>query len=642
MATRDTAYDILIAGKGYVLARSRQLGTGGRAWSVRSAGAGTARLTPTETTYGNQPSVVEAPMVWRTTHLGYGAERQDIEGRYNYSVNVDARFPEQVIPGPLITGIATAMGANVVGFFEQGGLLFVIGGRYCRQIAADNSVVAAQDFGAGETATDVLLFNENAYIGMGYTEPFWERVPNANPALGWTQAVLLYMGYMSLLGSRLWASVTNHEVQCVAADPMTAIDWGSIHAIGDPGEDITSLAELAELLYVGKTEGLYALDSSAIGEMLTPEFRPYGGVDNCRKMGAWHGSMWVPHIRGLLNYQNLGEQGFLVIPATPGYDSGPDNPVRGIITAMAGDNRWLYAALYTVSGDTYLMAGREAAGEETRIARLIWHPLAHMPGIRCDAMHISGLWTNPRLFFGRDDDVGYIILPRFTDNPLHDQNCRFNTSGSIYYPAHTWHVPTTRKVWSSTEAEADNLLVGRYLEVYYRIDRSGVWTSLGQMNVSPYHILTFPEDTIGKEIELRVDHYLPLTDTPTVLRTLLARGAERPRGVSLITAAILCADDLTLRTGARCNRTGATMLAELRALARQTEAVGLTDLTGMRRTVLVLDPVEEQEAEQEGERPQEVIAIVHMATFEAQATAEDWLFWIWDESLWDGGHVWGP
>jgi hypothetical protein len=87
---------------GYVLARKNQLTQGGRSWSTESAGFSTTQQSSDEKRYGTAPPTVEAMMVWRTTHMGYGEERQRIDGAYNYGVNVDARFYEQVIPGPKV------------------------------------------------------------------------------------------------------------------------------------------------------------------------------------------------------------------------------------------------------------------------------------------------------------------------------------------------------------------------------------------------------------------------------------------------------------------------------------------------------------------------------------------------------------
>jgi len=475
-------------------------------------------------------------------------------------------------------------------------------------------------------------------VGMGYSVAFWQRT--ATPS--WSQASALYMGHIAVFKDRAWASTTQHQVQSFAVTPTTAANWGAVYPVGDPGSAITSMVELGELLYVGKTNGLYALGSSGLAQSLTPELRAYTNAENCVNTTGWHGSIWVPHIRGLLNYRNLGAQGFLVTPATPGQDVDEDNPIRGQITALAGDNRWLFAALYTAGGDTYVLAGRTAQGEEQAYGMLIWHPLAKIVAKKCECLHISGLWTNPRLFLGIGADVGYIVLPRHSDNPIQDSNCRYQLSGSIYFPAHSWGTPTTVKIWKSVEIMGELLSAARYVDVYYRVDGLA-WTKAGRAAIPLRHVMALPSGGVtGSKIELRLDYTIPNSAAPLNVRSLVVRGVERPETVQLITAAVRCADDLPLRGRmGKCRRSGATILGELKALAKGKRAVTLTDVLGTDRQVLVGPSVQEGEVQQEGDLPREVVATIRMSEFEVEETdLPEAGFGVWDSSTWDGGDVW--
>ena len=84
---------------GYMLAREGQMGRG-RSWRVQSVASPSVPPTATEGRYGNQPAIIEAPMVFRTAHRGYGDEEMRGEGRYHHTENVDARFPNAIIPTP--------------------------------------------------------------------------------------------------------------------------------------------------------------------------------------------------------------------------------------------------------------------------------------------------------------------------------------------------------------------------------------------------------------------------------------------------------------------------------------------------------------------------------------------------------------
>ena len=643
---KDSAFDVKLAGHGFVLARSGQLGRGGRAWQETTVGASIARQSPSDMAFGNQESTIEIPAVFRGTHLGYGDADYRAEGRYRYSTNVDARFEEGVIPGPKVNNLTIGGSANVNGFFEQAGSLYCIAGQLCKKIAGDYTITTAKDFGAGKAATDAVVYNGVAYVGMGYAEAFWTRTANADPTLGWTQATALYMGKIARFSHALWASATASTIKKVTGDPTVAADWSYAYQVGDTESgyrDITSMAELADLLYIGKSDGLYALGTPNQAQpstwqpvMLTPEVAAYASSLNCVNMRAWHGSMWVPHIRGLLNYRHLGGQGFGITPATPGTEVDSDNPVHGQITAMAGDNKWLYAALLTTDGDTYIMAGREAREGETQFGMLLWHPIAVIESKQVDVMHISGLWSNPHLFLGKGADAAYIVLPRFSSNPYHDSNSTYSLTGSIYYPAHFWAVPTTTKIWKSLELIGEDLTSARYVDVYYRVN-AGAWVSLGRANLSPRYVLAFPDKGVsGEKIEIRLDFTLPSATNPLMVKTVVLRGVERPRTIDLIQMTVRCADQMSLRQQRRqTNRTGADMLAELKALAISNEAVILEDLIGAKRYVLVLSAVRQlPETQQQGDLPREFLVQVNMVEFQAaETTAETGAWFVVGTSL---------
>lgn len=624
MAVRNSAYDILLNGQGYMLARKNQLTQGGRSWSVESAGFSTTQQSADERRYGTAPPTVEATMVWRTTHMGYGEERQRIEGAYNYTINADARFYEQVIPGPKVYTIDIENHTtNIKGFAEFNGALYANNGRYINAIATTGLVTSKDlaDFAVGQSATDMETFDDHLLVACGLTKPMaslntsgvWDESPGDE-----TGATTVYATHLTKWTDYLYGSVaTGYQVAMVAsgADPLNYENWSGLSTIGDQTTSITSLAASHVLVYVGKQDGLHALDASAVSPPLTPELREYISDDNCANMLAWHGSMWVPHLRGLLAYKDLGDSGFSLRSVGPGRNLTSSNPIRGSITAMAGDDNWLYAALYTGT-DTYILAGREYTFSEGQTA-MLWHPLIKLANAKCEAMILSGLWDSPRLFFGINQDAGYIILPKNSDNPLQDSACRYSATGSIYYSAHSWNAPSTTKMWKSIEIQADNLGRMQYVTVYYRVDK-GAWVELGDAKVSPSTSLGItPSGVSGEEIEIRLDFVQLSEQTPIIVHGVIARGIERPETTDIISAVVRCADKLPLRTTGYCPRTGATILSELKALAYYPTSVTLVDPIGAERQVVVIPPVTEQaEYAQTGEMSRELLINLQMAVVE--------------------------
>lgn len=629
MTIPDSAYDIMLDGKGYLLLRGDAKGQGPRGWKETALGSSNAQQSAVEQQYGNLPTTVSAPMAWRSCDMGYGDRRQRADRRYYYAENVDCRIFEQIIPGPKVTLLDLGEGAVVTHLVEYDGVVMAIAGGKITRIESDLAIVPEKDMGETRPAVDAVVFNGALYVSTGTTAhesyPLWKRWPSGD----WTPAPDVHVGFMAVWKDRLWAQMsttldtvtTINGVQNCAADPMVASNWSSNGPIvGDPGTPITSMGSLGDMLYVGKQDGLHGVDASDIAPLLTPEIGAFRSEFNCLNMRAWHGIWFVPHVRGLLLFQDRGDAGFLIADAGPGREADTENPVRGQITAMAGDDHWLYVALYSVTGDSYILAGREAVGEEVQFGRMVWHPLATIPDSTCGAMLISGLSDTPRLFFGVGPQVGYITLPRSADNPLADTQSRYATAGSLYLPAHSWNAPTTRKVWREVRFDTRGLSISRRLQVFYSLD-DGAWTPLGLVNISPTQRLAFPDGGArGNSLRLRID-YVGSEQRPFVIQSILAVGAERPATLKQYTANIRCATKLPLRTGGTCPRTAAQIRDALYALGDHPGSVEMIDPLGRSRWVLVQPGVSGSESLQEGCMDREMVFTLNMTDFEDDAIA---------------------
>jgi len=361
------------------------------------------------------------------------------------------------------------------------------------------------------------------------------------------------------------------------------------------------------------------LDGSGLSLQLLPELKSSPYSLNCRNMVVWHGMLFVPHLRGLFMIANRGDSGFVVTNCNPGMDSNVSAQTAGFVTGLSCDDKWLYAAVKTVDAVNILIcAGREAVGSELKNGPIVWHPI-HQALFTCDDLHVSGLWTNPRLFYGYTSDANYLILPRSNVNPRFDANCTYAASGQMWYPRTDAGAPSTPKIYKSVEIESEGLGSATYLDVYYTLDGATKMTKLGRANVSPRHVLQLggPEGVRGLSIQIWLKLIGPGGTTGPFIRRLTVRGVERPKQMEIIRVSIRCADNLPLRNG-RFDRAS----------------------VGAERYAIVVAPVEEQESEQEGALPREIIARVTMASFSTEATqaiAQD--YFVVGTSYWNSGHI---
>jgi hypothetical protein len=628
---QNPTYDIVLGGVGLTLARANQLQEGARAWKVEVTHNPVSATTPDSAKYGGVGQQVEMPLVWDDLSGGYGSWNDRVERKYHWGYGVDCRFPKMVLSGPLVTTVTLtdttpdpdeSSTAPASDFEEHDGKLWVIGGRYVFAITpADYSVTRGYDLGSGKTVTDIEEWKGTLYAGNGFAANDFISSHAGGAAVGtWTEDGDVQRGYLWPLWDKLYGTDTAYSVKAVSTDPFTAADWTAAYTIGDTHTAITSMAALEDELYVGKEDGVHGLDTSGIGTMLSPELRQYRCSINCKRMIVWHGTLIVPHLRGLLQYTSRGDGTHSVTPIGPGRGAVTDNPIRGHVTAVCGDEKYLYCAVWTgaynsTTGTTYILAGCPDA----RTGDWAWHPLAvFAANKRCDAMFISSLWTNPHLWMGYGNDVAYIKLPRGVDNPALDTNCTYALTGTLRYQRHDLNAPASYKVWKSIELEADNLTPDRYITVYTRVD-NGEWRSWGNAYQSPRTVIPFGASGIaGKTIELRLDFAMTTSDTPIILRSTCLRAAERPNAIENITAVVRCDDRISLRNSGRSSRTGAELWTELRTMLDHSGAVTLIDPIGVERQVLVIAPLEHSEARSEGDIAPEYLATVRMVEWQSE------------------------
>ncbi len=609
--------DIYIDGQGYILARRDQLGQGGRSWRATSIGATTTR--ETDPGRGGLPPTVRFVLTWDNLTSGYGEDADRHRHRYHTSEAFDLRFGDGWRPGPALTTIAVGAGTTIRKFCEYKATVFFISNQYCYRINSDLTVSLEKDFGAGKVAYDLAVFDGKLIVAMGWSEGIWTR----DDAGTWTQATGVNLGHLAVVNNRLWASVGVATVKNCASDPTVSTNWSAAYTVGESTSQITALAVYHDLLIVGKTDGPYALDSSGYGVPLVQELQTTPYSTNCMGMYVWHGMLFVPHRRGLYVILNRGDGGFAIQSATPGADDYVSHQ-HGQVLAIAGDDKWLYVAVRNVANNMFILAGREARGDEAVLGPMVWHPIQSFGTSTavCRAMLVSGPYTYPYLFVGKGADIAYMMLPRDQSNPRYDNTYPYANTGSMALPRADGDSPDTPKIFQAVVVEADGLGANTYLDVYVSID--GQTPQLvGRATQSPRHIIPLGgrEGLHGYSIQVSLVFTSPGGPGVTFLiRRVTVIGIERPAQLRIIEAVVRCADNLPTRKGRPMRISGAELQAKLHALAEEARAVTVIDMLGQEYNMIVLAPVEAEEAQDEAGLKPEILARVRMAEVPYEAT----------------------
>lgn len=362
-----------------------------------------------------------------------------------------------------------------------------------------------------------------------------------------------------------------------SVDGGGAATWTSGETVGGPGQTVTALASLGDRPYAVKSDGLFRIRPSgeAAFEASWPRPAALRGRSDGRGGAVWRGALWLPSKEGLYRFAPGGFE--LVGPETL-----PDNdsPVRGRITACAGDAFFLYAALRSDRGATYLLCYDAERGA--------WHPLADLGRRECRHMWVSGVpGPNPRLYLGLDGDLGVIILPRHTANPLHDPRCRFAASGELRLSRFHGSPAARRTAFLGLNIDGARLGPDAFVDAAYRLDGHGAYAPLGRFATASGQRVDFGSAVAGTSIDLRLRLTTHSDGATPVIRAVSLAYAARTGFRRVFDFRVRLADQLSLRDGGRDRRAARDIKRALMAAAASELPVVLTTPDGEALEVLV-------------------------------------------------------
>ena len=360
-------------------------------------------------------------------------------------------------------------------------------------------------------------------------------------------------------------------------DGGSAASWTAGVPVGGPGDAVTHLLSLGDTPYAIKTDGLFRLRTSGAAMLEEPWPRPAAPGSEVRPRGVavWRGAFWLPLRDGLYRFTPGALE--LVGPETL---RDNDSPVRGRITACAGDAFFLYAALRSEQGVTYLMCHDPERGA--------WYPLADLGKRECRHMWVSDVpGPNPRLFLGIGGDIGVVILPRHTANPLHDPRCRFAPSGELRLSRFHGSPAARRTAFLGLVLDGARLGPQAQVDASYRLDGAGAFEPLGRFATASGQRVDFGSAVAGTSIDLRLRLTSQSDRATPVIRAVTLAYAARTGFRRVFDFRVRLADELSLRDGGRDRRTARDLKRALMAAAASELPVVLITPDGEALEVLV-------------------------------------------------------
>jgi hypothetical protein len=424
------------------------------------------QASPTEFKYGALSPQVEATFAQTEFHGGYGQRyirnHSDDLTRYYWTIGVDCSCEGAVQLGPLITVVTPDSDVDstngISHFWTQvvGGTTrrtFALNGRYAK-VRNDGDAASdwdtSKDFGAGNAATDVVVWAQNTgtggttyafvALGDGAGDFIW-RYDGATNSTTWTQSAdIQALCFCKGAGNALFrAYSTNLVSKCLGtADPFVLANHVDVARVGDATSPIVRMVLHPDgTLYVFKTDGWYVIleDASVIQLSSNLNFQP--NADNGRYQSVFENDIVAVYSGSTYA---IGPGGS-VRPIGPERMTENNTDVRGRLTASVATPWGLVAGIWSDDADNatshLLKWGAWRTGDDGISHRLdAWHGAIseqYTSKITALARVTPGAATNhERVYLGfADGRIGHYLL-NCVPNPHACSSYRYRSLGYLY------------------------------------------------------------------------------------------------------------------------------------------------------------------------------------------------------------------
>jgi hypothetical protein len=507
---------------------------------------------------------------------------------------------------------------------------------------------------AGVTPTDIIAWGDGTdtlwLVAMGqstayrYTDDLY-----AGPAV-WTTSNLgasgdaQYADFWAIAaeggatsGGTLWKAVKPNKVYATSDPKNTTGAWTSAYFVGGSESEITGMAVLQDRLYVAKTDGLYWINADGTVQPLI-DMRSAVDVNNGKALVSWGGATYINWVQGL--YQGVNQSLLNLGEVTGSYrDIGPhvhnqeSGDIRGRVVAMLGAPTRLYLVMVNTAGEYSI----SRFNGDTRPG-FGWNPgFLWLDDHVCNAMGwVQMTGDNPRLYFGYDATLRYVVLPKFTDNPLPvSSDVKFCPSGTIEmseYEGAPHRSMIKTMLHMAVDMERLDAATGRHVDVAYVIDDTGSTSGATLHRVEDDGISKLYYSTLawGRRIKITLGLATGTSANTPRVRMLEHHYEFRPTRRKRWSFQVKASS-----TRSNPTKTPKKIRDELAALVESTAAIAFEDRYGDTFDVLAEDvtevefaklPGEPQPLETLGVKLREVRPAVGHYTIDSEAARVDYCF----------------
>ncbi len=434
-------------------------------------------------------------------------------------------------------------------FLDSGNYCFASGATSIRYYNPTNDTWTNAKTAIGQ-ATDLVEFKQDVYAAFGNGAVMKTCADPSGAPTVWTDLAVNGQR-LAVWNGKLWRSYNNDLYS--TADGTT---WGAAVKVGDPNEDVTSLAVQDGRLLVGKASGLYVsnADGSSFSDLLTS--LPHYANNFLRMRSAYDNWLYFPSLSDVYKVSGVSSSAVLS-RLTPRF-IGNDTFGWGTPVAFAGSSKYLFALFTNVEGGGYSVVLKHNGQG--------WHRAwTSAAGKTATALYSSRVAA--RLFVC--DGTSVHAQRTVTLNDSHYPDYDTGAGGTLYFAHHNALLADIDKAYKDLVVVSENLTPTINAVFSYQADRDGNWVALGAATLNPETTIPFGGGTAVHAKDLQLKCVLSTNNAAVTpkLKGLYLRYMPRPNRIYAVSANAILEDGQELLDGTTEPQTAAEKLTELRNLA---------------------------------------------------------------------------
>ena len=316
--------------------------------------------------------------------------------------------------------------------------------------------------------------------------------------------------FLVVWDERLWAITNAGQLWYITGDLDTAggIDNDEVvdAQLPVPSGSITKLfvarnAMGIPIIYAATTHGLFAHNrDNAMWEDTQMDFPVH--PDNGKGTVRWRDSVYIPSGNGIYKYIN-GSNAAVITVVGPDRDDGLPADKRGAIRHMAGSHNELLIGLDASAAPATIAAtslpyrwvshhGARTLEPSTGFSSILgynemgWEAkwVSGTAGKSFDAIHISDAYSKYRVWWGHNDIVHFMDLPRDIINPSEVSEFSYALSAVHETPWFNAGQSEVEKLALNLRIEAQDLTATETVKVEYAVDYSESYADIGDVPIN--------------------------------------------------------------------------------------------------------------------------------------------------------------